>query len=290
MFEAIKDRRMEGKTPLEQARLVQIYLLDVFDEICKANGLKYWLMYGTLLGAERHRGFIPWDDDIDVGMEMSDYRKFQKIAPRCLPKTILLQCPGRLCKGNVKFIKLRDVYSFYCESGTNVAEPCGIFLDIFPFENVPAYPRRFSMMLYKYLFGAQRHRILTLTRLRGSIICKELDLIASMGWWMLYQIGRLVWSLGRVVKSDVLGEVGAYQAVTFFERNWIFPLASCTFEGKQYPAPWNPDAVLTANFGDWRKLPPEEKRIWHASIIDATHAPVASWARKWVGPCDRSKN
>ena len=69
-----KDRRAEGDTPLRQCQLVQLHLLHVLDAVCKELGLTYCLEGGTALGAARHNGFIPWDDDLDVGMPMKDYK------------------------------------------------------------------------------------------------------------------------------------------------------------------------------------------------------------------------
>ena len=132
MFETIVDKRTQGETTLDQCRLAQIYMLDILDEICKKYNITYWLSSGTLLGAIRHDGFIPWDDDIDVGMPKPDYNKFLKIAPRVLPKNIILQTPEAYPGAFEAFAKLRDRSSFYCECETRVRIPCGIFIDIFP--------------------------------------------------------------------------------------------------------------------------------------------------------------
>ena len=83
-----KDRRKEGETILRQAQLVQLHLLYVLDAICKKYNLRYFLCGGTLLGAIRHHGFIPWDDDLDVTLPEEDYWKFLEIAPEELPEDV----------------------------------------------------------------------------------------------------------------------------------------------------------------------------------------------------------
>ena len=87
-FSDIVDDRLTGKTPLECAKKVELRMLRIFDRICKAYGFSYCLAYGTLLGAVRHGGFIPQDDDIDVHMPSDDYKKFMKIAAEVLPQEI----------------------------------------------------------------------------------------------------------------------------------------------------------------------------------------------------------
>ena len=84
-FLHIPDERLKGDTVLRQAQLVMLRILRVFDAICTKHSLTYWLDAGTLLGAARHGGFIPWDDDIDVMMPLSDYEKFCTLAEKELP-------------------------------------------------------------------------------------------------------------------------------------------------------------------------------------------------------------
>jgi lipopolysaccharide cholinephosphotransferase len=76
---------------IEEAQKVMLSLLEAFDLLCKKNRLAYWLDHGTLLGAVRHHGFIPWDDDLDVTMPRDDYEKFLEVAKQELPENIFLQ-------------------------------------------------------------------------------------------------------------------------------------------------------------------------------------------------------
>ena len=160
---AAKDRRGEGTTVLRQTQLTLLYLLDVFAGICEARGLRYYLGSGTLLGAMRHNGFIPWDDDLDVGMPEEDYKEFLKIAPDILPRGVLLQKPGQYPQDFIQSARLRDRRSFFCEWYTNVDVPSGIFMDIFPVGKYPKMSREFGGKLrdaYEMaLFCEQAHRI-----------------------------------------------------------------------------------------------------------------------------------
>ncbi|MEO3238618.1 LicD family protein, partial [Parabacteroides distasonis] len=85
------DIRETGETPLRQAQLVMLRMLKIIDYICRKHDLRYWLCSGTLLGAVRHQGFIPWDDDLDICMLREDYNRFIQIAPLEFPTDIFLQ-------------------------------------------------------------------------------------------------------------------------------------------------------------------------------------------------------
>ena len=147
----ILDNREEGCDELGQAKLVMLKLLRVFDDICRKNNLKYWLDGGTLIGAIRHNGFIPWDDDIDVAMLSDDYEKFIEIAQQELPDDVFLQTRKTDKKYPLYITKLRDKYSTYEEQ--NVARlNChkGIFIDIFPMDYIryPFMQRNLKLFLH----------------------------------------------------------------------------------------------------------------------------------------------
>ncbi|MCB1828331.1 MAG: LicD family protein, partial [Coxiellaceae bacterium] len=132
---------MEGETPLRQAQLVMLRMLKIFDHICKKHKLTYWLEAGTLLGAVRHHGFIPWDDDLDVSMLRKDYERFIRLAPDELPSDIFMQTeksdPGYF--NPAVPLKLRDKNSLLIEphevEDKHIHQ--GIFIDIFPYDTVP---------------------------------------------------------------------------------------------------------------------------------------------------------
>ena len=85
------DNRQEGETVLRQAQLVMLRMLKIIDYICRKHDISYWMCSGTLLGAVRHKGFIPWDDDLDICMIREDYERFVKIAVNEFPEDMMLQ-------------------------------------------------------------------------------------------------------------------------------------------------------------------------------------------------------
>jgi len=106
------DNRHKGDTVLRKTQLVQLYLLDILDEICKKHDIPYFLVDGTLLGAFRHNGFIPWDDDIDVGMLKPDYRRFKRIVCQELPDGVYFESEKDM-HNTCPCGKLRDLKSFF---------------------------------------------------------------------------------------------------------------------------------------------------------------------------------
>lgn len=282
---AIVDHRAEGDSLLRQCQLTELYLFDVFLDICRKYDLKYFIYGGTLLGAARHNGFIPWDDDIDVAMPLCDYRKFLKIAPYELPENLLLT-PGREYGGMESFAKIRDRSSFMCEKYTNVEQPCGMFIDIFPYEKIPKLPKKIGWPLaywcYMSWVSARIHRTIAHRSIAGVFISG----IKASIWMLICQVLCFVHRFLRLMMPCVWRcspYVPLYQYHQGFSESDIFPLRKISFEGRECFAPNDVDAYLTQYYGDWRKLPPPEKRQWHASIICPTQAPDAPWARKWEG-------
>ena len=91
-----KEIKEYSQQNLRACQLKQLAILEEINKICKRHKIEYWLDGGTLLGAVRHDGFIPWDDDIDIGMSLEDEKRFEEIAPKELPDWLYLQTPNRI--------------------------------------------------------------------------------------------------------------------------------------------------------------------------------------------------
>lgn len=266
-----RDRREEGETTLRQCQLVQLHLLHVFDRICKENGLQYLLEGGTLLGAMRHNGFIPWDDDLDVGMPRKDYEKFLKIAPTILPEDVRLQTPADTPRTAIPFAKLRDVSSYFGESRPDMstADPSGIYIDVFPYDDMPKLGRKVedfvsracscSWMRMKYFYNKCG---------TGALSSVFFAFIGGF-FHLVHDLVRFgVWLLNCILPSENYYLCLEHIDVFPYPRRQMFPAKSHAFEDAEFPVPANADAILTSQYGDWRQIPPPEKRPRHARIID----------------------
>lgn len=121
----------------DHRRAVQLKQLDILKEIdalCQRHHIDYWLDGGTILGAVRHGGFIPWDDDIDIAMRLDDLPRFVEVAKQELPEHLYIQTPDTDRNVRLPIFKVRDKNSFLVENADDFTRPYGkgLYVDIFP--------------------------------------------------------------------------------------------------------------------------------------------------------------
>jgi phosphorylcholine metabolism protein LicD len=133
------DNREKGETPLRQCQLVMLRMLKIFDYLCAKHQIKYFLTGGSLIGAVRHHGFIPWDDDLDVGMTRYNYEKFIRQAVPELPDDIFFQnieTDAFYRQKDYVDARLRDKYSSYTHQGEKKTPwHDGLQVDIFVYDH-----------------------------------------------------------------------------------------------------------------------------------------------------------
>lgn len=296
----IEDNRENGKTPLEQMKLVELKLLKVLNKICKENNIKYWLDGGTLLGAVRHGGFIPWDDDIDVGMLREDYEKFLKLASKELPSDIFLQNWDTEKNFFLPMTKLRDKYSSIIEiEDRNSKNHSGIFIDIFPFDYLPknntlkniqmvffyilkcfkleANPEQLKM---KNIVGNRKIKIIVLKILKsiGKIISKKV-------YKNCYKFINYIFC--KISPSNYIGDGlvnPTYYKKSIRKIEQVFPLKTVIFENEEFLAPKDIDFYLTGLYKNYMELPPVEDRKIHTVEVypfkKCNHLETLDWKKK----------
>lgn len=277
-FHAI-DRRLEGNTPLRQSQLAQLYLLDVFVEICQKYGLTYFLAYGTLLGAMRHNGFIPWDDDIDVFMPKRDMKKFLKVAPNLLPDYLMITTYKNAPSYTEYTPKLMDRRTFFCEPWTHVADPSGISIDIFyldKFPRLPVWLHKFFCYGISFTWHRWRKRAARAHRSAFGLLGDSFAMVFfGMSYWTLKV---LVWGLKLILPTVWTPSPEVEKLVHQLKDGDLFPGNTHVFEGTEYVIPRNPDSWLRASYGNWHVPPPSAERAFsHSIYLDVTHAPPHTW-------------
>jgi len=247
-------RRMQKK---------MLEILDAFDEICRKHNINYWLACGTLLGARRHGGFIPWDDDLDVYILQSDYKKVVSVLKEELPENFKLQTRETDKNYWYYHAKIRDTDSKYYDKNTESdnLQYQGIFIDIFPIEPVPSMG--FKKIVDKFILSDNRLK-------KAKPVYEQVKYTIMTSF---IPIMHLLVNLSRFYYKYIGSKkTYAYAFGVFFYTKYntdnLFPVGEIMFEGKRYKAPGNVDKYLIENFdSNFMVIPQPSKRRTHAQKI-----------------------
>ena len=261
-------------TPEKTTKLKEIEL-EIFKEfisVCQQLNLKYYIIAGTLIGAIRHKGFIPWDDDIDVAMPREDYEIFISKGQALLPDNLFIQTHDTDPEYAFNMAKIRNSdTTFLEESSRNCHINSGVFIDIFVLDNFPSGSLRrkwilFKDKVYKTAIGRVFYRksISTGLRIRQAIT----KLIFPSSYDALERRERYIRSYA---KGELAQNFGSnYINKEIVPWKWYGKGVEVSFEGLIVNAPSEYHLLLTHIYGDYMQLPPEEKRVSHhpTDIID----------------------
>ncbi|MDR1764106.1 MAG: LicD family protein, partial [Dysgonamonadaceae bacterium] len=245
------------------AQLRMLDILIAFDNVCQKHDIPYWISSGTFLGAVRHRGFIPWDDDIDVEFLQTDYKRLIAALEADLPPEYKLQTRKTDKNYLFDFPKIRDTKSNFTEDQNEIHhyKYNGIYIDLFPFEP-------FFSLKMKSRFDRIRIRFTNRKFSKnfvGRCCNTAMGLLLPLYYARMYSV-RFLGKLLKV-KNYTYGP-GIFFYVTE-NIDDIFPLKKIEFEGRQFSCPGNADAYLTKIYGNnYMTPPPPEGRAIHASKIE----------------------
>lgn len=268
---------MEQSEKNKRIQSCEIDILQQIDQICRKHGLTYFAIGGTALGAVRHQGFIPWDDDIDIGMSRRDYETFLQVVSNELPAGYHVQNFYTEPKTPFYFTKIRKDNTLFIEYYLKDYEiHQGIFVDIFPFDNVPENETvrnihfRVSRILYQ-LYLAKSLKTVCSSRFEQKenykgVLRKVLHYMLTPipKSWIFYCLDKSVQHFNDRNCKEISHIVRRRLRVFL---NDLHPVRYMEFDGFQMPVPNNYDAYLKAQFGEYDTLPSEDKRYGHLPYL-----------------------
>ncbi len=256
----------------DQLKKIEINILSKIDELCKQNNLKYFICGGTLLGAVRHKGFIPWDDDIDICMPRSDYNKLADLMEQDKDYMILSSVKDGYY---YVFPKAVDRRTLVNEKGYKPIKNLGVSVDIFLLDGMPEDERK-SEYHYKKLKKV-RSKITGYSLLKPKI-GKNVFFYAKR-CWVYYIINRyrrledmqkqysfIAEKFKYETSAYVYATGGAYGKKDIFRKEIFEDEEQLEFEGRYFSAPAKWDEYLRQLYGDYMQLPPIEKRVMHHNL------------------------
>ncbi len=261
------------KVDLELLHREMLLIAKEFDEFCTANELTYFICSGSLLGAVRHGGFIPWDDDFDVAMPREDYQKFlEKWENTNNIKRISIGMPGYFKVStpsklhNPKYA-IEEKNEF--ENGMPKYNPYGIFIDVFPLDNYP--DTLMGHFVNKYVGRILQTKAFSQFKMNkrdmiSRLIFKLFKLIPKSFFSFIYRKSQFL-----ITKKATKRFWGYGVETVFFnliaDEKILFPVTKINFSGLTLNAPQNPEGYLKMRFGNYMELPDEADRQTHIASI-----------------------
>lgn len=250
-----------------EVKKFELDILLEIDRFCRENGLRYFLAYGTLIGAVRHKGFIPWDDDIDINMTRADYNRMVESYNAMNPGgRYKLVAPGS-SQSRHSFVKLIDTHTVKIEGGTDYSDGyLGIDVDIFPLDGQPEDEETFEKW-YRKLIGVYDmycYIVYSSVSLKRRIIAPFIRLFKGGPKRLLAKAEKL----HALYPYEGARYVGAVESSfntkgNRFDAAWFKDSTQLEFEGHMLSAPAGYDKILRKVYGDYMKLPPAEQQVTH---------------------------
>lgn len=256
-YDPMKLPPAQGLARVQQ--LASLQLLRKVAEVCRKHNIRWWLDYGTLLGAVRHGGFIPWDDDIDIAMLREDWEKFRDIFAQEFDTSMFSM-------NNQGFLQVHYRH-------------LPIQVDIFPFDRMPCAWNADDSVQERGFVDKFIHS--------ASLLEYDIDLSKDQDYCVSSHTYEQVRELSREIMCDGKDAVENGQLFLAIEAHytkvysrpdrWIFPLQTLTFEGHIFPAPAVPELILFREYGDWGQLP--DNPVAHFSLQGLGCADVETMLR-----------
>lgn len=255
---------------LSERKKITVEILENIAIFCEENNISYYLAYGSLLGAVRHNGFIPWDDDIDIWMFRDDYNRFTKLFNKNLNPNYVLVNMNNADNYNLAFSKVYDKRTDLTDGGYKTPA-LGINVDIFPLDFLSSDLQQAKRMVKQ----VKKWKILL--KLQSANVRKDRNIIINIGIIIsrmicrksvLYLIEKKIQKYNIIIDSKYCGNLTTlpYGDREILKKEWFDNTIRVCFENKTFKAPIGYHEVLKNIYGDYMVLPPKEKQVQHANI------------------------
>lgn len=253
-------------------KILEIFIK--FDDFCKKNGFTYYLVGGTLLGAVRHKGFIPWDDDLDVAMPVDDFNRFIELDPKSISDDTFIQSIRTDPEYHQRFAKVRadnTVFKEYAPQNFKIHH--GVYVDVFPIDGVPDDPKERNRFV-KAISTLSLYRIVDAFPSPYKGLKKTLSHFyhrLKSGRYMFMSPRRAIKARNEYYETHPNAnskQVMVCVLGVWFDRVAFGKPVYREFEGINCPCPQDTDHFLKTLYGDYMSLPPENERVPKHSVVE----------------------
>ena len=264
-----KNIRYEEVTDISEIQKMELGIMEYIHEVCQKIGAKYFLAYGSLIGAVRHKGFIPWDDDMDICMLRDDYEKLQDYLIAHPDERYELMSYKNNINYVYPFMKIKDNQTYLVEEDVRIDSNMGIYVDIFPvdgYEDDQAFKDKMTKIIKKRQLSCYTFKGITNTK---SVVNSMIRYISVMIFYFT-NTNKYVSQIDELAKSR---KVEDYEQVDYliykdmnkpvWKREWLENVETGNFEGKEFMIPNHYHEILTSDYGNYMQLPPVEQQVSH---------------------------
>lgn len=253
------------KIETNELKCIQLNILCIVDDFCKSHNINYWIDCGTLLGAVRHKGYIPWDDDIDIGMLRTDYEKFKKLFVN---------------NSRYSFLCAENTNSYYfpfgkvVDNNTVLYEPnkqgykIAVYIDVFVYDNAPDSDVALKKMYDERDFWRKLNNAQTGHHRKTNNLFKEI--IVKIGYYFLKlfpkgYFNNKALSVCLKYTNSSTQRVGNFTSEKRMvcDKSIFESFVDLSFENHNFKAPVGYNKWLKAFYGNYMQLPPKDKRVSH---------------------------
>ena len=264
-----KNIRYEEVTDISEIQQMELGIMEYIHEVCHKIGVKYFLAYGSLIGAVRHQGFIPWDDDMDICMLRDDYEKLQDYMIAHPDERYELMSYKNNVNYVYPFMKVQDNHTYLVEEDVRIDSDMGIYVDIFPvdgYEDDQAFKDKMTKIIKKRQLSCYTFKGITNTKSVVNSIIRYISVII----FYFTNTNKYVAQIDELAKSRKVEDYELVDYVVYkdmnkpvWKREWLEQVEAGSFEGKEFMIPKHYHEILTSDYGNYMQLPPVEQQVSH---------------------------